>query len=370
MKNRLLSLDVFRGMTVFFMIIVNTTGNWSATYAPLLHAKWHGFTPTDLVFPSFLFAVGASLAIVMEKWKTSFSAKEVHRKILKRTFLIFLLGFLLYWFPFFDWKPEGNFVFRPLGETRIMGVLQRIALSYGIAALILYHFSLSNTLKITLGILIGYWLILLGFGDLSMAGNAANLFDLKILGANHLYKGEGIPFDPEGLLSTLPCIGNVVAGFAITKWMRAQPKDYSLLFRLSLLGTALIAIACLWHYALPINKKLWTSSYVLLTSGINILMLLALHYLLDLQQSAKGLAAFFTPMGKNPLFIYVLSQVAAILLGWIPNTNHGSLYNASYQFLFRPFGDHFGAFLFALTFTFFCWAVAKQLDHQKHYLKI
>ncbi len=370
MKNRLLSLDVFRGMTVFFMIIVNSSGNWDTTFAPLLHAKWDGFTPTDLVFPSFLFAVGASLAIVMVPWKENEKSGVVHRKILKRTVIIFLLGFLMYWFPFCNLAADGSLTLRPLSETRIMGVLQRIALTYGISALLLYHFDLKTVLKITAGILIGYWLIMWGFGDLTMSGNAAHLLDEKLIGINHLYGGEGVPFDPEGLLSTLPCIGNVVAGYATVYYLRKKPNDLDLRLRLSLIGAALIAVACLWHYGFPINKKLWTSSYVLLTSGIGMLMLLTLHYVLDLRKKEYKWTSFFTPMGKNPLFIYLLSEVGVILLYWYPNATHGNLYNATYQNIFRPTGDYLGAFLFALTWTLICWAVAVWMDKKKWYVRV
>ncbi len=369
MQQRLQSLDVFRGMTVFFMIIVNSSGNWGTTYAPLLHAKWHGFTPTDLVFPSFLFAVGASLAIVMERWKAEKTSSEVHRKILVRTAIIFLLGFLMYWFPFTDWK-EGGLVFRPIGETRIMGVLQRIALAYGLSALLLYHFSLRKVLYITLGILVAYWGILWGFGDLTMSGNAAHLLDMVLLGENHLYKGEGVPFDPEGLLSTLPCIGNVVAGYATVFWLRQKPKDMQLRFRLALIAGALAATGFLWHYGFPINKKLWTSSYVLLTSGISVWMLLSLHELLDARKEDNSRLHFFTPMGKNPLFIYLLSEFGVILLLWIPSEAHGNLYNAIYQTIFRPTGDYLGAFLFALAWTLICWAVAVWMDKRRWYVRV
>ena len=371
MQQRLQSLDVFRGITVFFMIIVNSSGNWSTTYAPLLHAKWHGFTPTDLVFPSFLFAVGASLAIVIARWKTDkTTSSEVHRKILVRTAIIFLLGFLMYWFPFVDWQADGGLKFCPLSETRIMGVLQRIALAYGIGALLLYHFSLRKVLYISTGILLGYWLILWGFGDLTMTGNAAHLLDVLLLGENHLYGGEGVPFDPEGLLSTLPGIGNVIAGYATVYWLRQKPKDLEVRLRLALIGAVLIAVGCLWHYGFPINKKLWTSSYVLLTSGICMLMLVGLHYLLDWQKKEYASLSFFTPMGKNPLFIYLLSEFGVIMLLWLPSAAHKTMYNAVYQTIFRPTGDYLGAFLFALTWTLVCWAVAVWMDKKKWYIRV
>jgi len=369
MKKRLLSLDVFRGMTVFFMIIVNSTGNWSKTYAPLLHAKWHGFTPTDLVFPSFLFAVGCSLAIVMDKMKTQ-STSAVYRKIITRTAIIFLLGFLMYWFPFWNNNGAEGFSLRPFSETRIMGVLQRIALAYGLSAILCYHFTVKTVIRIAIGILIGYWLIMMGFGDYTMSGNAAHLLDMKIIGANHLYKGEGVPFDPEGLFSTLPCIGNVIAGYATVFYLRKAKNKADSKLRIALIGGLLIGLACLWHYGFPINKKIWTSSYVLLTSGINVLMIVGLHVLVDMRSKSKGWANFFTPMGKNPLFIYVLSQIGATLFYWFPHDKSGNYYSATYENLFRWAGDYLGAFLFALSWTMICWTVALIMDKRKLYVRV
>ena len=370
MNQRLISLDVFRGMTVFFMIIVNSSGNWTTTFAPLLHAQWHGFTPTDLVFPAFLFAVGASIAIVMVRWKKEKTTAEVYRKVLRRTFVIFAIGFLLYWFPFVDLQPEGGIAPRPLGQTRIMGVLQRIALSYGISALLLYHLPLRKAIYLTVALLLGYWLVLLGFGDLTMEGNAAHRLDLFLLGPNHLYQGEGVPFDPEGLFSTLPCVGNVVAGYATVFYLRRAKAPLRVLVRLLLWGAGLVALGCIWHYAFPINKKLWTSSYVLLTSGICILWLGALYYWLDHEKSEARWPAWFTPMGKNPLFIYILSAVGTTLLYWVPHAAHGNLYSAIYQTVFRPAGDYTGAFFFALTWTMICWAVALWMDRQRIYIRV
>ncbi len=369
MKNRLLSLDVFRGMTVFFMIIVNSTGNWSKTYAPLLHAKWHGFTPTDFVFPAFLIAVGAAMAIVLPKWKATLKPVEAYRKILLRTIIIFVLGFLMYWFPFCSWQTDGSLQLRPIADTRIMGVLQRIALAYGLSAFLLYSFSLSSVIKMTMAILVGYWFILIGFGDLTLEGNVGRLIDLAIFGEAHLYKGEGIAFDPEGLLSTLPCIGNVVAGYMTVFYLRSD-DSYARKFKILLVGAALIGLAGLWHYGFPINKKLWTSSYVLLTSGIGISMLMALHYLLDLSKESKYWASIFTPMGKNPLIIYIVSQLGLSLLYWWPSTEHGNSYNAVYQQGFKWAGEYLGSFLFAFSWTMVCWSIALLMDKKKWYVRV
>src|SRR5687767_1819964 len=205
-NQRFTALDVFRGMTVCFMIIVNTPGNYDTTYPPLLHAKWHGFTPTDLVFPSFLFAVGNAMSFVMPKWETA-STASVLAKIFKRTLLIFLLGYLMYWFPFVRLnEATGEYGFMPFEKTRVFGVLQRIALAYCFASLMIYFLKFRATAIITAAILLLYWPVLYFFGDagdpLSIHGNAVLKLDLLLIGPDHLYHGGGVPFDPEGLLST------------------------------------------------------------------------------------------------------------------------------------------------------------------------
>ena len=151
---RFTALDVFRGMTICFMIIVNTPGNYDTTYAPLLHANWHGFTPTDLVFPSFLFAIGNAMSFVMKKWETM-KQSQVLAKIFKRTFIIFLLGFLLYWFPFVKVDSMNAISSFPLGETRIVGVLQRLALCYFAASLMIWYLKPKITLIISVVLLFG-----------------------------------------------------------------------------------------------------------------------------------------------------------------------------------------------------------------------
>ncbi len=200
---RFTSLDIFRGLTICFMIIVNTSGNGDTTFWPLKHADWNGFTPTDLVFPSFLFAVGNALSFVMKRWQTM-TQQEVLFKILKRTALIFLAGYLMYWFPFFKIDAQSHLMLRPIDNTRIMGVLQRIALCYGIVALMVYYLGTKKTIWLGVISLLAYWALLLIFGEpgaeFTKHGNAVLRLDTLLLGTNHLYRGEGFPFDPEGVL--------------------------------------------------------------------------------------------------------------------------------------------------------------------------
>ena len=251
---RFLALDVFRGMTICFMIIVNTPGSYETTFAPLLHANWHGFTPTDLVFPSFMFAVGNALSFAALKWVGLPQSKVVWR-ILKRTALIFLLGYLLYWFPFFRLDSNNNIIAAPISETRVLGVLQRIAIAYGLAALMIYYLRAKWVLIITILILIAYKFLLINFGDLTLEGNAVLKLDKFLMGDKHLYHGEGIAFDPEGWLSTLPSIANVTLGYFAGSYIQIKGKTYETLAHLMLAGVALVAFAYFWdHPSLSIKN--------------------------------------------------------------------------------------------------------------------
>lgn len=381
---RFTALDVFRGMTVCFMIIVNTPGSYSAAYAPLNHAQWHGFTPTDLVFPSFLFAVGNAMSFVMNKWK-GMKNTTVLLKIFKRTLIIFLLGYLMYWFPFVDWKDGGGVTGRPFDTTRIMGVLQRIALCYCIAALMIRYLKLNTVITWSLAFLFIYWLILLMFepgyahqmnpahpGNTNDAydilTNAGSRFDRWFFGSGHLYHGERVAFEPEGLLSTLPAVANVTAGYVAGKWLQEKGKNYEALTKLLLVGVTLIFLALCWNIFHPINKKLWTGSYVFLTVGIDCVLLAALVYVIDFLQ-IKRFNYFFEVFGRNPLFIYLLSEVGAILLWFFPPGDK-KLYESLYENIFSKAGAYFGSFLFAIGFMLFCWMIGYILDRKKIYVRV
>lgn len=372
LTQRFTALDVFRGMTICFMIIVNTPGNWATTYSPLHHASWHGFTPTDLVFPSFLFAVGNALSFVIVTWQLKSNAYVVG-KILKRTLLIFLLGYLMYWFPFFKLDQDLNIIPFPIQETRIMGVLQRIALCYGAAALMIHFLKIRTATIISIFLLVGYWLVLVFFGEegkeFTMTGNLGYKIDLWLLGENHLYHGEGVAFDPEGLLSTLPAIGNVVAGYIVGNFIQEKGKTYELLITLMMVGVGLVLIAYGWDFIFPINKKLWTSSFVLLTTGFDCMILVVAMYIIDILHQARW-TSFFEIVGKNPLVIYLFSEVLAIILNIIHTDKHTSLYGWLYQTIFSHTGAYFGSFLFALVFMLVCWLVGYGLDQRKIYVRV
>lgn len=369
---RFTALDVFRGMTICFMIIVNTPGNGDTTFSPLLHAQWHGFTPTDLVFPSFLFAVGNAMSFVMPKWST-LSESNVLWKIFKRTFIIFLLGYLMYWFPFVKRDEAGGFTGFPIDETRVFGVLQRIALCYGIAAFMIHYLKSKTVIILSVLFLIIYWALLFFLGDaanpLSLQGNAVLKIDTWLLGEKHLYHGEGVAFDPEGLLSTLPAIVNVTAGYFAGKYIQQKGNSYEGLSKLLLAGMILIFLAYCWNFTFPVNKKLWTSSFVLLTVGLDSVIIAAIIYLINFKHKT-GWTYFFEVMGRNPLFIYLLSELVAILLWFFKTDNTTSLYQWIYNNVFIHAGSYLGSFLFAVTFMLVCWLVGYFLDKRKIYIRV
>ena len=372
---RFLSLDVFRGLTVCFMIVVNTPGAGATPFAPLLHARWHGFTPTDLVFPSFLFAVGNAMSFANARFQ-SMPTSAVLGKILRRTALIFLLGYLMYWFPFFRVNEAGAIIGAPIGDTRIWGVLQRIGVCYGLGSLLVYFFPRRTVLWLAVLFLVGYWLILLGWGTpadpFSLQGNAVLRLDQWTIGDAHLYMGNGVPFDPEGLLSTLPAIVNVLIGYYAGQFVQRVGKNYESTATLLLVGAALIFAALCWDMVFPINKKLWTSSFVLLTTGLDLVILATLIYAVEIRNwNRSNWTAFFVIPGKNPLFIYLLSELVVIILAMIPVGSDENLLDWIGIHLFQGIAPgSVGSLLFALTFMLFCWSVGWLLDRRKIYVRV
>ena len=368
---RFTALDVFRGLTVCFMIIVNTSGNGATTYWPLKHADWNGFTPTDLVFPSFLFAVGNALSFVMKRWET-LKQSEVLLKILKRTVLIFLIGYLMYWFPFFKLDEQSYLGLSPISHTRIMGVLQRIALCYGLVALMVYYLGTKKTIWLGVFSLLAYWALLLIFGtpgaEFSKTGNAVLRLDIWLFGPNHLYRGEGFPFDPEGLLSTIPALFNVIGGYAAGRYLQRKGKSYEGLAKLLLTGFALLLIAYCWDSWFPVNKKLWTSSYAVLTVGLDCLILGTIIYITEFLGKTKG-SHFFLVTGKNPLFIYLMSELGVTIM-WMVKIGNESVFSWLYNHIFKFTGDYLGAFLFSVWWMLTCWVVGYLLDRRRIYIKL
>ena len=379
---RFYSLDVFRGATVCLMILVNNPGTWSAMYAPLAHAPWHGLTPTDLVFPFFLFAVGNAMAFVLPRLKTAGDA-SFWKKVIKRTLLIFLIGLFLNWWPFSYWK-EGELVFRhwvnpsnPESGVRILGVLQRIALCYFFAAIIAYYLKPKQAL-ITAGImLVGYWII-------CYAGNPSDPYSLqgwigteavdkKILGVAHMYKGEGMPFDPEGLMSTISAIAQVVFGYLAGVYIKQKGKTAEMLNGLFIAGISLVVIGFMWDMVFPINKKIWTSSFTVYTTGLALLTIATMIYFIEFKNWKGGLARFFDVFGKNALFVFALSAFLPKGLALIKLSDGSNPWNWIYRNAYKhvaPSDPRVGSLLFALTVILFMWAVCYWMDKKKIYIKV
>lgn len=366
---RYLSVDFYRGLTIAFMLLVNTPGTWSHVYGPLLHADWHGYTPTDLVFPSFLFIVGVSMQFSFSKYGRADRAFLL-RKVLRRVVLLFGLGILLAWYPFWG---------KSLSELRLLGVLQRIGLCYGLASLLVLYLPPRVVFWAATGILLGYWGLLAwgaapGADPFSLEHSVVRRVDLAVLGAAHLWKGKGIPFDPEGLLSTLPAVVTVLLGWWAGRVMQEAGADKRKAIKaLTLGGVALTLAGWLWHPLFPINKSLWTSSFVLYTGGLSMLLLAASMWVIDVLCWQRG-ARFFLVFGANPLFAYVLSGLLVktlLNIRWTAGEEKWNAYRWLYQVVFVPIEPYkTGSLLFALAFLMLCWTVCWVLYRRGIYIKI
>lgn len=352
------ALDVMRGLTIAFMIVVNTPGSWAHVYPPLLHAKWHGLTPTDLVFPFFLFIVGAALAFRP-------AGPLPLRRVLERTLTLFTLGLLLNAFPFVrqDWD---------FSTLRIMGVLQRIALCYGGTAWL--AFRLPHRLSaVQAGLLGGYAALMwLAGGDAwSLQGNLARQLDLLLLGESHLYQGLGLPFDPEGLLSTLPALSTTLFGLQCAQSLRAAPPAQTQALLLRQATHALAGLALAW--LIPLNKALWTPSYVLLSAGLAGSLLLLLHHGLNSWPKAW----FWWPWqiyGTNSIFVFVFSGLwvkVLIRTSFTLENQPINGYNYLYQTVFLPLASPTNASLFfALAHGIGWWLVLYELNRRNIHLRV
>ena len=409
MKPRFYSLDIFRGATVCLMILVNNPGSWSHIYPPLEHAPWHGLTPTDLVFPFFLFAVGNALSFVMPGLEKG-GPSVFWKKIGKRSLLIFAIGLFLTWWPFLKFS-DGALVGKPWEYiddkgmpqgVRLLGVLARIAICYFFASVIIYYLKPRAAFVAGLIILMAYWVLCFALGDpadpYSMTGWFGNNVDKSVLGLAHIYKGEGIPFDPEGLMSTLPAIVQVIFGFLVGDYIRkksqlpltadpnnnnelAQGKNFEMLSGLFVIGIALLITGYCWDMVFPINKKIWTSSYVVYTTGLAILTIATMIYVVELRGVKLWAGKFFDVFGKNALFVFALSAflpkgLALLRFSNGVNAEGKTLYTDPWKFMYSniyskiPGDPRIGSLLFALTVILFMWAICYWMDRKKIYIKV
>ena len=368
---RLLSLDAFRGLTILAMILVNDPGSWEHSYWPLEHAKWFGWTPTDLVFPFFLFIVGTSLAYSLRRFRPSASigdrsiAPAVYWRIARRTAILILLGLIVnHAWPICDWL-FGGAAWPGFTTLRIPGVLQRIGLVYFVVSLVALHTSVRTQLILAIAILLGYWALLAwqphphDYQDnLSRTGNVVRVVDRAIFGDNHLYtEGKEEPTDPEGLLSTFPAIVTALAGYWAGLVIQQRGCNARTVLLLIAVGVVSTAIGLTWGLWFPISKKLWTSSFVLLTAGLGTVGLAVCLWLFDIR-GWRRLAHPLQIAGVNAIAAYMVSELGATVLG-ATRIGGNSTYGWLYETLFASWitVPQLSSLAFAVAFTACCWLV-------------
>jgi predicted acyltransferase len=268
----------------------------------------------------------------------------------------------MYWFPFTG----------PVAETRILGVLQRIALCYGLASLIAHFMHERVVMIVSAILLLVYWYLSMHFGvpgqELTMLGNAGIELDKLVLGESHMYHGEGVAFDPEGILSTLPAIVNVLIGFRVGKFIQEKGKTYEGLMLLMMWGAGFIFLGFMWNYQFPINKKLWTSSFVMLTVGLDMVILGTIIYRIEMHRQLQ-FSSFFEVFGKNPLVIYLFSEILATIL-YITKVGDQSTFKWIFNNGFSYFAPYWASLAFALSFMLVCWLLGYILDKYKIYIRV
>jgi predicted acyltransferase len=362
MGNRIISVDIFRGMTIVLMILVNTPGTWSSVYAPFLHAEWHGYTPTDLVFPFFLFIVGTSISF---SYKDKTASPAIYKKITIRSLKLIGLGLFLGAFTL-------SFPFiKDFADIRFPGVLQRIGVVFFFASLLFLHTKWKTLVGISAFLLVGYWLLMVFVpvngieSTLERApNNLANYIDLQVLGT-HMWKTD---YDPEGLLSTIPAIVSALLGiFTGLILTSKQGKKATLLVGM---GGSFLIIGHLWDLFFPINKALWTSSFVLVTAGWANLVLALIYYLTDVKKIQFG--SLFRYAGANAIILYFLSSFISKILGMIKvngdSSLHGWLFQSIYVHDFMSM--QMSSLLYALTVVGFYVLLGYVLHKKGIFIKV
>lgn len=368
-SGRLLSLDVFRGITIAGMTLVNNPGTGKAIYSPLEHAEWNGWTPTDLVFPFFLFIVGVSITLAFaRRVENGGSQRDLYLKIIRRTLIIFALGLVLNGFPYYN-----------LSTIRIPGVLQRIALCYFFASLIFLHTTWRTQALIGVGLLLFYWLIMTvipapGYmaGDLSKEGSLASYIDRTILGP-HIWKA-GKVYDPEGILSTIPAIVSTLCGILTGHLLRSRRTPMEKVAAMFVAGAVGVALGWAWNFWFPINKDLWTSSYVVFTAGLALQFLAFCYWLVDLK-NYRTWAKPFVIFGVNALALFFLSNLMVrLMMFWkLPQADgsEGNLQTWIYEHFFAPFLSPINASLaYAIAFLLLWLGIMTIFYRRKIFIKV
>lgn len=381
-SNRLLALDVLRGITIAGMITVNNPGSWSHIYAPLRHAAWNGCTPTDLVFPFFIFVMGVAMYISYRKYDFTLTWKTFG-KLLYRMLMIFLVAYSLslisrllrgiYADDFAEYMKGW------LPNLRILGVFPRLALVSFFGGLLLLTFKPKNAPWVAAVLLVGYSILIAVTNSFELTtDNILSRVDVAVLGDNHMYhmrdaQGERIAFDPEGILSTIPCFAHVLLGAFVGKMIMTTENKWEKINRVFIFGSIILLSGFLLDYAFPINKAMWSASYVLVTCGLASLLLALLIWIIDINGYRRW-SVFFESFGANPLFIYCLSALFVYISGAIRFTFHEHNYNL-WSFYYNEcmvplFGPTLGSLCSALTLVIFMWLIAHPLYRKKIYIKI
>ncbi|TNE72971.1 DUF1624 domain-containing protein [bacterium] len=384
-KGRMLSLDVFRGITITMMIFVNNPGSWSYMYAPLKHAEWNGWTPTDFIFPFFVFIMGVSIVLAFQKKLEHNTPKsELYKSIFNRTWKLFGLGLFLNLFSINLLMPEHHWFNDTFLNVRYMGVLQRLALVYAITAILYLHFKPKQLFYIGVGTLVFYWLMMNYFpfsaqidgeqvdltGSLEHGKNLAAYIDFHVFGTNHVYfKNLPLPYDPEGLFSTftavVSCIAGVLTGYYLSNSEKLEVKISTLFFW----GVLLLVIGEIMDYGFPINKTIWTPSYVIFMSGMALLFLAMCMFLVDLK-GIKNWSALFIVFGSNAIAFFMLSGLFGRLI-LMPQINGMRLKSWIFDTVFAPyFGNYIGSIAFSVVFMSILYSVMYWLYKKKIFWKV
>jgi len=386
---RLLALDILRGITIAGMILVNNPGSWGHIYAPLEHASWNGLTPTDLVFPFFMFIMGVSTYFSLRKYDFKLSWPAAI-KILRRTVVIFLIGIFIAWFSKTMYGTLANNM--PVWDAatqfdslRILGVMPRLALCYGIGSLIAITVRRRGLPWVVGGMLVVYAIILLlGRGFEFSEQNVIAVVDRAVLGVDHMYSdtinGVTLKFDPEGLLSTLPSIAHMLIGFLVGSIIVSIKDNTVRINKIFIIGTILTFVGFLLSYGMPINKKIWSPTFVLTTCGLAASFLGLLIWIIDIKGYRRW-CRFFESFGINPLFMYVLGSLLSIVLGAVRfgYTGQGSVNGVIsikgwiYEAVLIPmtnYNETLASLLFALMFVGVVWLFGYYLYKNKIYIKI
>lgn len=385
-KKRLLALDILRGITIAGMILVNNPGSWGHIYAPLAHASWNGLTPTDLVFPFFMFIMGVSTFFSLKGYDFKLSGRTLW-KICRRTVVIFLIGMFIAWFGMFlrgvlSDKAFADAVFN-FDHIRILGVMPRLAICYGIGSLIALLIRREALPWAIAALLVVYSLLLIfGNGFEFSDSNVISIVDHKVLGPAHMYSdtidGVTLKFDPEGLLSTLPSIAHMLIGFMCGSMIMSTSDNRERITRLFIVGTILTFAGFLLNYGMPINKKIWSPTFVLTTCGLASSFLGLLIWIIDIRGHRRW-CRFFEAFGVNPLFMYCLGAILSIVIGTVRVPWSGvesgmiSIKGWCYQAVLMPLcGDDatLASLFFALLFVMLNWLIGLILYKKHIYIKI